>query len=463
MPNRKGNRKHRYDWLNFGRSARRRREELGWTRSAVARRLGLDDGTLKHAEEGERGLCPERRRRLIDLLEPETDEPIALLRRLALLRLAGLPSAMPARLASAPFEASPHPRETPQDDPLWTPSSPDASAALAVAHQALEALRHNSLEEARGCVARALRLLRVPEFTPKDGLRIERLRDRLGGQETTWRAYAVLALVDGRLAMDGGQAEAAERAFRAFAGVGQELGDGPMQADACHWLGRLLYAMGTTVVLDETRAHRRVAQGGLVVQSFDAFTQAAQQRPAHQEREFALDLLRSAQAARLLGGEYAKAADKAEKQIDASLAASVTLHLRRHQGRQALMRRADEEAFAVLSPALDQAWQKWSPFQAADTLGMLGELYAAHGGSRALALAHFATALLTWPGSAWFRPKDYERYDRLLKQLAGTPKELQDALMRSDSPLRTLIEMPGSSPLQIQERARRRLKLQLIL
>jgi tetratricopeptide (TPR) repeat protein len=335
--------------------------------------------------------------------------------------------------------------------------------ALTLAHRAHAAISANELEDAQQLVERGFRVLGQHAFSTTQSLSPAHLRVTFGTDDQRWQAYGSLMLYRGRLALDAGQLDAAEEAFRLVERVGLEIADGPLIVDARYWLGRAFLKRGTRITQGGERVLQRVSEPWFVERALDCFVQAATERPVSQPAYYlAVDLLRTALTARFLGGKYVKQAEEAE--ADATTLAgdmATQLHLRRYQGRLALGKSADDDAAEHLRVALALAWAKWAPYQLADTYGMLGELAHAHPGAQDFALSCFATALIVWPDSRHFRRQEYERYDRLLMSMQAEPAHLRNLLMKNDSPLWILAEMPPFGVQQVQQRAKDRLRLRL--
>jgi hypothetical protein len=105
-------RKHAgYDWAAFGTWVRTNREGFGWSLSQLAAAVQLNKGTLKHVEDGTRGLKPEVRERLVEVITSAAAGRRIVLSRREVLQLAGLAvggalAAEGARPRSAPLRGS---------------------------------------------------------------------------------------------------------------------------------------------------------------------------------------------------------------------------------------------------------------------------------------------------------------------------------------------------------------------
>ncbi|SRR5581483_6554634 len=85
--------KYDYDRTAFGAWVRESRERLGWSLSRLARKTGINKGTLQQVEMGRRSLPADQRRTLVEVLSAALESSGSAISRRRFLATAGLATA----------------------------------------------------------------------------------------------------------------------------------------------------------------------------------------------------------------------------------------------------------------------------------------------------------------------------------------------------------------------------------
>jgi hypothetical protein len=501
MPNRRGNRKHRYDWPGFGRAITLVREELGWPRTTLAKAIGVNSGTLKHSEDGTRGLSEERRAALIDALVPVTGDAATTSRRQVLLRLAGLAGARDGvggtgRTPSARDADRPGDGDGPGDgwerwlhvghararlDPeqareAYAIAARRAEAigatgaqALALAHQAEMLCDVNRPEAAEVVARRGMTVLGIPanlrparhpiasgeaadHFTA--GL-AEYLTD---GQSPT--AYAQLAKGLARSKLDRMAYAEAEPALQALLGIAASplLNDPRFLADGYQHLALLDVERATWSTPIGDPEWRRVIDVGAMERALVRLERARQIRPPDDAVLLGYDWRATWKVLHLLGRGGSEAAMRAAHEARDRLQETTGLVLLRlDEGRRERVAGDAGVAEAAFRETVEQALAIRSPSLLAIACALLAELSARQPNGARAASAYAAAAIISWPTTTYRR--DYDRVRRWFVELCRAPSRdatrVIDALVEGKSyPIVIASQMPGYTA----ERARARLR-----